>query len=302
MPGVKIVILGSGATFPTSRRNLPSTAILKEGDILLFDCGEGTQIQLRKAKLRTGKLKAVFISHMHGDHVTGLVGLLMTLEMSGRSAPLSIFGPEDLEEYISCSKRLLRTNFSYEIQFGLAGEGKTHVSEKYYIESLPLDHRISCFGYAFCEKDRPGKFMVDEAISLGVREGPLFGKLQRGEAVEVSGGRKVFPDQVLGEPKKGVKVAYCMDTVPCKGARELAYESDVLIYDGTFGPDEEYEAMQSGHSTVIQGASLARESEVKKLLLTHISPRYEDELPLLEGARHIFPNTDIARDLMEVET
>ncbi len=301
MPGVKVVALGTGATFPTSKRNLPSTAIISESGIFLFDCGEGTQMQVRKAKLRQGKLRAILISHMHGDHVTGLIGLLMTLEMSERSAPLFIFGPKDLEEYISCSKNLLRTNFSYEIKFGLAGEGIIYESQKYHIESLPLEHRIPCFGYAFCEEDRPGEFMVDEAISLGIRKGPLFGKLQRGEAVELPDGRRVLPGQVLGEPRKGVKVAYCMDTLPCEDARKLAAGADILIYDGTFGPDEVYEARESGHSTVLQGALLAKESDAKKLLLTHVSPRYEDELPLLESARRIFPDTEIARDLMQIE-
>jgi len=301
MSGIRVVALGTGATFPTSERNLQSTAIVSDGDLLLFDCGEGAQMQARKAGLRIGKLRAIFISHMHGDHVTGLMGLLMTLEMSGRSSPLYIFGPDDLEEYISCSKRLLRANVSYEIRFGSAGGGVIYESERYYIESLPLEHRVPCFGYAFRERDRPGKFRVAEARSLGIPEGPLFGKLQRGEAVDLPDGRKILPEQVLGEPRRGVKIAYCVDTLPCDGARKLADGADLLIYDGTFGPDEEYEAKESGHSTVAQGAAIAKESGVRKLLLTHISPRYRDEGPLLECARLIFPNTEIARDLMEFD-
>jgi len=294
------MILGSGAAIPTPARRTSATAIVREGEILLFDCGEGTQLQLRKAALRHGRLTRIFITHMHGDHVIGIMGLLMTLELSGRARPLELYGPPALAEYVTTSTRLLSTGFQYPIIFHEARPGIICETAAYVIECLPLNHRILTYGYALQERDKPGTFDVARAQELGVPVGPLFGRLQKGQAVALPDGRTVHPQEVLGPPKPGRRIAYCLDTRPCPAATMLARNADLLLYDSTLAAELEEEAVEKGHSTSLQAAVLAKEAGARRLVLTHISSRYADGRELTVGLEGLHDDLVVAHDLMEI--
>jgi ribonuclease Z len=266
--------------------------------MLLFDCGEGTQLQLRKANLRHGRLSRVFITHMHGDHVIGIMGLLMTMELSGRERPIDLYGPAALADYVTTSARLLSTGFRYPIIFHEVGPGIICQTETYTIECLPLHHRIPTYGYALQERDKPGRFDVARAEALGIPKGPLYGRLQKGASVSLADGRTVHSREVLGPPRRGRRLAYCLDTRPCPEAASLARDADLLLYDSTLAPGAEVEAAEKGHSTSRQAAVLAKEAGVKRLVLTHISSRYTDTRQLLTGLEGLHDDIVVARDLM----
>jgi ribonuclease Z len=295
-----VILLGTGAALPTPERQTSGTAVLYEGEMLLFDCGEGTQLQLRKAGLRHGRLSRIFISHMHGDHVIGIMGLLMTMELSGREHPIELYGPAPLADYVTTSARLLSTGFSYPIIFHEVGPGTICQTDTYTIECLPLKHRIPTYGYAMQERDRPGTFDVARAEALGISKGPLYGRLQRGQPVTLPEGRTIYPHDVLGPPKPGRRIGYCLDTRPCPEAALLARDADLLLYDSTLAPGAEAEAAEKGHSTSRQAAVLAKEAGVKRLLLTHISARYTNARELLIGLEGLHDDIVMARDLMEL--
>lgn len=297
-PAVIVTFLGTSSGTPTLQRSLPCVAVQRFGELFLFDCGECAQVQYRRAGLPFGKLAAVFISHLHGDHVTGLMGLLMSLQMAERTAPLRLCGPPGLAEYVRCSRRALHTAFSYRLE--IVETQKPRVlweTPQYQIRCAPLDHRLFCLGFALEERPRPGRFQLDRARALGVPEGPLFGHLQRGETVTLPDGRAVRPEEVLGPPRPGLKIAYCTDTRPCAAALDLARDADLLIHEGTFAADMAAEARLKGHSTVAQAAEIARRAGARRLAISHISPRYIDPTPLKEQARAIFPDTVVVDDL-----
>lgn len=298
---MRIVFLGTGSGTPTLARYLAAVALVREGEILLFDCGEGTQMRFRRAGLRFSRLSRIFISHLHGDHVTGLPGLLMSLQMAERLAPVHLCGPPGIAELVWTLKRLLHTHFRYDLEISEA-TGPQVVCDvpAYQVECAPLDHRLFCLGFALTEKDRPGEFNVAAASRLGVPAGPLFGRLQRGETIVLEGGQTVRPEQVLGPPRRGRKIAYCTDTRPCTNAVELAREADLLIHEGTFAADLAEEAKMKSHSTVAEAAEIARQAKVGRLFITHLSPRYVDTGPLQEQAAAVFPNVIIATDLLEI--
>lgn len=266
-----------------------------------MDCGEGTQIQILKAKLKPSRINKIFISHMHGDHVTGLMGLLMSLEMSGRLNPLFIFGPPGLREYIMTCKRLFQTHFNFSVNIQEVNGGIVWEDDEYLIKSRPLQHRIFSLGYTLEEREMTGKFLLQEAAKLGLKPGPLFGQLQKGKVVTLPDGRIIKPEMVTGPVRKGKKITYCVDTMPCPSASELAANADLLIYDGTFDPSRSDKAVDRGHSTTLDAALLAKESHVKKLVLTHLSPRYSSINVYLGNAKSVFEEIIVAEDLMSLE-
>jgi ribonuclease Z len=299
---LKIIALGTGSGVPTLKRNLACVALVRNGQIFLFDCGEAAQIQMRKARLRFSRVEAIFISHVHGDHLIGLMGMLMSMEMEDRTHPLRLFGPPGIAEYVSTLTRLHQTHINFDVNIReLTESGLVCDEPEYSVRCAPLDHRVFVLGYAFIEKDRPGEFNVVAAERLGVPAGPLFGKLQRGERVTLSDGTVVEPQQVLGATRRGRKVAYCTDTRPCQNAIELARDADLLIYEGTFDHSLADSAREKGHSTVVAAAETAQAAGARQLLLTHISPRYEDVSILQQQASALFPNVIAAEDLLEVD-
>lgn len=297
---ITIVILGSGGTIPTFQRNLPSLAIQCDGNLYLFDCGEGTQMQFAKARLSLGKLEGIYITHLHGDHVMGLPGLLMTMSQVPRERPLLIVGPPGIEAFLEGNRRFLGFQYQFPVEIHETTGGLLYGNETVTIEAVPARHSCFTLAYALEERQRPGRFHVEHAQKLGVPSGPLYGKLQSGERVVLPDGREIEPEQVLGAPRRGRKIVYATDTRPCEEVARLAQDADLLIHDGMFDDDMTEQAHQKGHSTVVQAAQLASRANVSALLLTHLSPRYLSDAPLVEKARRLFSATSMARDLMEI--
>lgn len=297
----RVVILGSGASLPTLQRQSAAVAVQYEGDLYLFDCGEGTQLQWRRAALRFGRLRAVAISHLHGDHVNGLVGLLQTLSLMDRTDPMLLIGPPGIDDYLSAVRRYQGVRFGYPVEVVESRGGTVMQADSHRIEAATLDHGIPTLGFALVEADKPGRFDVEAALALGVSPGPDFGRLQRGEDVESADGSVVKPAQVLGPERPGRRLTYCVDTRPCDAAVQLARGARLFVCEATFGADLEREARARGHSTAAQAAEMAAAAGAERLLLTHISARYHDPRPLAAEAREVFPATDIATDLMEVD-
>jgi ribonuclease Z len=298
---MNVFLLGTGGAIPTLRRSLPAVALQREGDIFLFDCGEGTQVQIVRAALSPGRLFAIFLTHLHGDHVTGLPGLLMTIMHQSREKPLLIFGPRGIKEYVNLFRKCLGFNPQYELDVREIGEGKFLSGPGYRMEAVGVEHKPLTLAYALIEEQRPGRFFPEKAEALGVTEGPQFGRLQRGEAITLDDGRVVSPEMVMGPPRRGRKFVYVTDTRPCPQVVTFAEGADVLIHEGMFAADMEEEAGKKGHCTAAQAAGIAREAHVDRLVITHVSSRYGRGEQLLEEARQVFPNTVIGRDLMELE-
>lgn len=299
---IEIVFLGTGSAMPTSQRNLSGVAALRGGEIFLFDCGEGTQMQFRRAGLRPGKLRHIFISHFHGDHLFGLPGLLTSLQMAGLRHEVHLFGPEGLEDYIHFHQRMCRFALEFQLrihEISAASPAILWRTPEYHLEWRPLQHRIFTAGYALVEAQRPGKFDLERANQLGVPNGPERGKLQRGGRVKLVDGRIVHPHEVLGPPRPGIKIAYCVDTAPCAGEELLARNADALIADATFSSADQDWAAQTGHSTAAEAAELARRCGVRKLFLTHFSGALQDDDLVAHGeeARAVFADSVVASDL-----
>ncbi|RAL23900.1 ribonuclease Z [Lujinxingia litoralis] len=297
---IQIVFLGTGSGKPMPQRNVSSVALFREGELFLFDCGEATQLQLTRSGLRPGAIRAIFLSHFHGDHVNGLPGLIGSLTLNQREEALDIYGPRGLRRWFKTLHELhiLRPGFRVRLH-EVAGPGKVFEGDGFHVATQALNHRVETWGYTLIEDQRPGRFDLEQARELGIPSGPLFGRLQRGETITLSDGRQITPSQVLGPARPGLKIAYCCDTIPCEGALELARDADLVIHEATYVAGEERSAHQRGHSTSADAARCAREAGAQRLILTHISQKHLDLHEVLRGARSIFPNTEIARDLAE---
>jgi len=295
-----VTFLGTSSGQPTLTRGLSCVALVRDGDLFLFDCGEGAQIQFRKAGLRFGRLRAIFVTHMHGDHVTGLPGMLMSLQMTGREEPLPIVGPPGIGEFVRETARMIFTGFGFSLDFREHSEpGLVYEDDAVVVEAHPLEHRLFAIGYRFAERDFPGRFDVEAATALGVTPGPDFGRLQWGETVTTATGETVRPDQVLGPPRRGRVVSYCTDTRPCQGSVVLSREADFMIHEATFARDRLDDARETGHSTAEGAAAAALKAGARRLMITHFSPRYTEPDVLLSEARSIFLNTEAAAELRE---
>ncbi len=297
---VKWIVLGTSSGRPTVRRNVSAGVLARDGEWLLFDCGEGTQYQLLRTDLRFSRMRYVFVTHMHGDHVLGLPGLIGTLNLARHDRPVTVFGPPGIDRYLRDVFRatFFRANFPVEVievEPGLILDAPL-----FSVEARRLNHRVTAFGYAVHEKPRPGQFRIEDAVRLGVPAGPLFGRLQRGEAVLLDDGRTIQPSEVVDPDRPGLRVAYCTDTGPSDSAVELARGADLLVHEATYTTDMGDEAEERGHSTAAGAAAVARDAGARQLLITHFSPRYDDASTLLAEARAVFANTIAARDVLEV--
>lgn len=285
-------------------RALPAVALCHNGVITLFDCGEGTQFQLQRAGLSPHKITCICISHLHGDHFFGLPGLLASQTLMSRAAPLHLVGPLGLGEYLRTTQLLTGTRPSFELQVTEVTPEQEYLALrlcKATLEIRPLDHTAFCLGFRFVEDDLPGKFYAEKANQLGIPEGPQRAALVRGEPVLLTDGRLVKPETVVGPPRRGRRVAYCVDTRPCISATLLAEGVDLLIHDGTFAQEEADRAHETGHSTARQAAEIAARAGARRLFLTHISARYvEDVSPLLSESRALFADAEVASDLLSV--
>jgi len=298
---LRVIFLGTGGSTPTVHRNLPSIVVRRGGESIMFDCGEGTQRQMMFAKVGFCRKMEIFISHMHGDHILGLPGLFQTMSLLGRRRPLEIFGPEGIRKFIDAVTKTVEYNLTFPIKSEVVEEGLVYKGTGYKVFAVWADHSVPNLSYALVEDERPGKFFPARAEELGVPRGRLWSRLQRGEVVKLEDGRVVEPDEVTGPPRPGRKIVYSGDTRPCSAVEKLASNADLLIHDSTLDDELVEKALEQGHSTPSQAARIAKRAAVKELILTHISPRYDDPNVLLEQAKRIFPNVQVAEDLMEIE-
>ena len=301
MTVLRITFLGTGGSVPSPHRNPSAIAVRRESELFLFDCGEGTQQQMMRAK--TGmKITAIFITHFHADHVLGIPGLLQTLSLQGRTEPLEIYGPKGVRRFLYHLLSLGYASKNFDVKAIELQHGDVIRRQNYEIRAFKTEHNIRSIGYVLEEAMRPGKFNRERAIELGLKPGPLFSKLQHGESVFVNG-REIRPEDVLGPPRPGRKIVYTGDTRPCESVIQAAENADILIHDGSLAEAEKELAIEYMHSTVTEAAEVAAQANVRKLILTHISARYdeEDAKKLEEEAKKIFPNTIIASDLMTID-
>lgn len=299
---MEILFLGTGGSVPTVERGSPCIALRRESELLFFDCGEGAQRQLAFAKLRYGRLSKIFITHLHGDHVLGLGGLLQSLSLSRRTRPIQVLGPTGIRRFIEALSETLHFMPSFDVIIDeIKDAGGVFENSQYVVSACRTDHdNILSLAYRLEEKSRPGQFFPDKCKQLGVPEGPQWKKLQFGESISLENGTVVTPEMVLGPKRPGRKIVYSGDTRPTKDIVTLSSGADTLIHDSTYDDSLMEKAAEYGHSTASQAARVAKEAKVKLLILTHISNRYKDDRILLEQARRIFPNTIVAKDFAEI--
>ena len=298
---LRIVFLGTTGSVPTRSRGMPSIAIQREGDLILFDAGEGTQRQMISARLSPLKVSSIFITHLHGDHFLGLAGLVQTMSLFSREAPLTVYCPEGESERLRSHIFSPKYDLTFDLEIRELSPGDEVRMSGYRVIAAEADHTIPSLVYALVEDARPGRLDLQRAISLGIPPGPTLSRLKAGESVELPDGRIISPDEVVGPPRRGRKIVYTGDTRPSETLIPLARHADILIHDCTLSDEFVERARESGHSTPSGAAEIARRAEVRLLILFHISPRHEDASPLLEQARRIFPNTIVAEDLAELE-
>jgi ribonuclease Z len=291
---LSIFFAGTGGSVPSARRGLPAMLVRRGGEQILFDCGEGTQRQLIKS-VGLADLDSVFITHFHADHWLGLPGMLKSFALRERSQPLSVYGPRGLTVLME-QMRFVYGRLPYELNVIELAPAETVARDGYLIGAIPVRHKgEACYGYALVEDARPGHLDPELAQRLGVKPGPDFGRLQRGETVD-----GVAPEQVLGALRPGRKIVLSGDTAPCESLIVAAHESDLLVHEATFADEEAERARQTSHSTARQAAEVAREARVRMLALTHISSRYPGG-ELREEAREVFAQTEAPRDYDTVE-
>jgi len=307
---VNITFLGTSSGVPTLTRNVSSLALKlsQKAEVWLFDCGEGTQHQLIKSTIKSSQIRKIFITHMHGDHIYGLPGLLATLGLSGNSKGIDIYGPSNLKNFISSALKNSYCKISFPLKFfEVENSAQTNTNlfedELMEVKCASLKHRLPAFGYRVNEKDKPGQFNLEKAKKLNIPEGPIYGRLHSGQRVKLEDGRILNGSDFCGEPRKGESFVYCTDTIFSKRAVELSKNVDLLVHESTFSDKDEEMAFEKLHSTTIMAAKTALLSNAKKLVLTHISPRYTPKslvkpIDLLNEAKQIFPNTFLAKDFL----
>jgi ribonuclease Z len=302
--GFDVFVLGTGGMMPLPQRYLTSVLLRHGGENLLFDCGEGTQISLKRLNLKWKKISALFVSHTHADHVTGIPGILMLSSQVEREKPLYVFGPPKIKEYIEANLSTLDSYINYEIVIKeIQDEGLVYRGDGFTVRSFFLRHSKPCVGYVIDEEERPGVFYPEKAIAAGVPRGPLWSRLQAGESVPDGRGGEVGPAEVMGPKRRGTKLAFVTDTQAFEGIAPQVRESDLLICEGMFTEEHLESAIAKKHLTAKQAAAIARTAGVKSLGLIHYSPRFTmRELDsLLAEAREVFPAAFLTRDRQVIE-
>jgi len=299
---LQVIFLGTAGSIPTTTRSLPAIAMRRKGELILLECGEGVQRQMVKANIGFNRRMKVFITHMHGDHMLGLPGLIQTMSLLHRTRKLEIFGPAGLEDFIEAIEKTVQFTLTFPLEVAeIEHEGLVCEEKEYEVYAMWANHVAPAFAYSLVEKPRPGKFYPEKAKALGVPEGVLWSKLQHGSTIKLPNGRFVEPEEVVSSPRSGRKVVYTGDSRFSESLVELAKNANLLIHDCTFDDELAERAMEDGHSTPSQAVETAKKAKVKRLILTHISARYKTPDLLLKQAKKGFSNVDVAEDFMKID-
>lgn len=295
-------LLGTAASRPTVERGVSALAIIREGETILVDCGEGTQRQMMRYGVSFA-FEDLLFTHMHADHFLGLTGLIRTLQLQGRTEPLRLWGPVGSGKTLRACITMGGERTTFPVTISELEPGATIRRQDYHIETFAVDHRqTASLGFALVEETRLGRFNPELARELGIPEGPLWGRIHKGESVSLSDGRVVEPSQLVGAPRRGRRIVVTGDTRPCAGTILASQNADLLVHEATFCDEESARAFETGHSTAREAAEVARRAGVRRLVLTHISARYSGDTRVLEReARAVFANTTVARDGAEFE-
>jgi ribonuclease Z len=299
---LSVRFLGTSASRPTVERNVSSLAIVREGETLMFDCGEGTQRQMMRWGVAFS-LEDIFFTHLHADHILGVIGLIRTMALQGREERLTLWGPQGSSRILKRAEGLGFERATFPVEINEVTADAPIKRNGYAIVPFEVDHRNSeSLGFALVEETRKGRFDPEHARELGIPEGPLWGQIHRGQPVTLPDGRVIQSSELVGPPRAGRRVVVTGDTRPCPATVEHSRDADLLIHEATFGDEEAERAVETGHSTAREAAGVAREANVRRLLLTHFSARYSrDPSPLEREAKEVFRETVIARDGMEIE-
>lgn len=299
---LSLVLLGTSASRPTIERNVSSLALVREGETMLFDCGEGTQRQMMRYGVAFS-LNDIFFTHFHADHVIGVIGLMRTMALQGRTDALRLWGPKGAARHLQRAEQFGVDRVTFPVQIAELAPGEAVKRDDYAIVPFAVEHGPGpAFGYSLVEEDRKGRFNPELARSMGIPEGPLWGRIHRGEGVTLPDGRVVEPPQLVGPRRPGRTVVITGDTRPCDSTLGAARGADLLVHEATFGDEEAERAVETGHSTAREAAQLARRAGCRRLLLTHFSARYSRDANELESqARSEFPDVTIGKDGMEIE-
>jgi ribonuclease Z len=302
---VHITFLGTSSGVPTRSRNVSSVALNlpQRAEVWLFDCGEATQHQLLHCDVKISQIRRIFVTHLHGDHIFGLMGLLATYGMAGSPHQIDIYGPAGLQEYLKASQKYSYTHFNYPIKVHTIEPGVVYREAEFTVTCLPLKHKVPAFGYRVTEVDRAGRFDIEQAKALGIPSGPIYGQLKNGQTVTLEDGRIIHGRDLCGVPEIGRSLVYCTDTVFCENSIQLAQDADLLIHESTFAHEDAEMAFDRLHSTCTMAAQVALSAQVQQLILTHFSPRYAPGNSiglndLLQTAQAIFPQTQLAHDFL----
>jgi ribonuclease Z len=297
---MKLVFLGTSAAQPTENRGMTCICLVLDKEILMFDAGEGAQVSFLKSKIGWNKKMKIFVTHLHGDHVVGILGLLQTMSLQNRTESLDIYGPEGIEDFMVANLRVLNFGLTFPVRIMMIKEGLVLDDESYMIHCCEAEHSIPAYSFVFHEKDRPGKFNLEKAKALGVPEGKLWHDLQRGYEVKV-GDKTIKPSEVMGEKRPGKKIGISGDTRPTKKLVEFFKNCDYVTFDSTYSDELKEKAKENFHSTAKEAAELAKNAVVSNLILTHFSARYDDVEILVKEAQTIHGSVIAAKDLLEID-
>jgi len=297
---MKLVFLGTSAAQPTAERGMTCICLVLDKEILMFDAGEGAQIAFQKAKLGWNKKIKIFVTHLHGDHCVGILGLLQTMSLQNRTESVDIYGPTGIEEFIAANLKILNFGLTFPVRITRIKEGLVFDDSGYSVHVCEAEHSIPAYSYLFTEKDRPGRFYPDKAKALGIPEGKLWSELQSDKEVTVQG-KIIKPSDVMGEKRKGIKIGISGDTRPTGKLAEFFKGCNYMTFDSTYSDTLRDKAKENYHSTAKEAAELAKKAGVTNLILTHFSARYEDVADLVSEAKTIHDSVTAARDLLEID-
>ena len=297
---MELIFLGTSGAMPTLERSTTCICLVRDGEILMFDAGEGAQISYLKSNLGWNKKMKIFVTHLHGDHCIGILGLLQTMTLQNRTEPIEIYGPEGIEEFLAANTKIMNFGLSFPVLITPINEGVIVSEEKYEVRTCEAEHSVPTFSFLLEEKEKPGTFYPEKAISLDVPKGELWHKLQQGEEVVVDG-KSIKPSEVMGRNIPGKKIGISGDTRPTKKLEVFFKNCDYLVFDSTFSDELKEKAIQSLHSTAKEAATFAKNSNVSNLILTHFSAIYKDENVLLDEAKTVHSSVIAAHDQLKID-